>query len=343
MIRRSLLIAASAAMIVIPTAGPAYASPHDHATYTPAAESENPWLNQRVMNMAHSGGESEAPANSLYAFKRAVGLGSDMIELDIQSTADDDLVVFHDDEVDDATNGTGDITSLTTAEVTQLDAAYNFVPDVGTEPGLPEDSYPLRGVRTGDTAPPEGYAADDFGVPTLEQVLAEFPDTPINIEIKGSGFFDGDSFTHNARLLADVVNASGRTDLIVTSFKDSAISTFHELAPQIGLAPGMGGLAAYVLTGIKPIDGTVALQVPVTLYGTMPLATRDFVERAHNDGYAVHFWFSGTAPDDSATYNEVIDSCADGLMPSRPQLLEDILDERGIVRPGSGGTDPCNG
>src|SRR5699024_11155775 len=127
-----------------------------------------------------------------------------------------DLVVFHDHEVDDATNGSGEITSLTTAEVKQLDAAHNFVPDVGTEPGLPADSYPLRGVRTGEIEAPAGYTADDFAIPTLEEVLAQFPDTPVNIEIKGSGFFNGGSFKHNARLLADALNDSGRTDIIVT-------------------------------------------------------------------------------------------------------------------------------
>jgi glycerophosphoryl diester phosphodiesterase len=55
----------------------------------------------------------------------------------------------------------------------------------------------------------------------------------------------------------------------------------------------------------------------------------------------VHIWFSGSAPDDETTYNLMIDRCADGLMPAYPTLLERILDERGIVRPGQPGIDPC--
>ena len=57
--------------------------------------------------MAHSGGETEAPTNTMYAFKRAVKLGSDMIELDVQSTKDKKLVVLHNSTLDETTNGNG--------------------------------------------------------------------------------------------------------------------------------------------------------------------------------------------------------------------------------------------
>jgi glycerophosphoryl diester phosphodiesterase len=112
------------------------------------------------------------------------------------------------------------------------------------------------------------------------------------------------------------------------------------VAPQIPLAPGRDGLAAYFLAGVRPIDGTVALQVPVRFSG-VPVATPEFIARAHADGYAVHVWFSGTAPEDETTYNALIDACADGLMSSWPTLLERILDERHIARPGTPGVDPC--
>jgi glycerophosphoryl diester phosphodiesterase len=80
--------------------------------------------------------------------------------------------------------------------------------------------------------------------------------------------------------------------------------------------------------------------VPVTYQG-MPVATPEFIARAHDDGYAVQVWFSGTAPEDEPTYNSLIDACADGLMSSWPTVLERILDERGIARPGTPGADPC--
>ena len=301
----------------------------------------NPWLTQRVMDMAHSGGEQEAPTNTMYAFRRAAALGADMIELDVQSTKDDELVVLHNSTVDDTTDGTGKITDLTAAEAAELDAAYNFVPGTGTAPDEPADRYPLRGIRTGDQPPPDGYTADDFAIPTLDQVFTAFPGTPINIEIKGTNDLDVASFLHNAELLADFLTASGRTDVIVTSFNDLALARFHALAPRIPLAPSTVGLAAYFFTGVKPIDGTVALQIPVTLYGTVPIATPEFIARAHADGYAVHVWFSGTADEDTDTYNRLLDACADGLMSARPRFFEELLAERDIVRPGQPGMDPC--
>ena len=332
MLRNALIATATIATVGALTTGHASAA-------EPAAD--NPWLDARVMNMAHSGGELEAPLNTVYAFDRATGLGADMIELDVQSTKDDQLVVLHDSTVDATTNGAGAITDLMLADVRQLDAAYNFVPDEGTVPDRPGEAYPFRGVRTGDVAPPHGYTADDFAVPTLAEVFDRFPDTPINIEIKGSGTLNVESFQHNARLLAAFLNDSGRTDVIVTSFNDVAVSTFHDLAPDVPLAPGTAGIAAYFFTGTKPIDGTVALQIPVTLSSIVPIATESFIERAHNDGYAVHVWFSGTAPDDAETYRDMLEICADGLMPARPQVFEDILDELDVVRPGQPGYDPC--
>ncbi|GAA4565605.1 glycerophosphodiester phosphodiesterase [Micromonospora coerulea] len=303
--------------------------------------SSNPWLDTRFLHIAHQGGESEAPSNTMYAYRRAVVGGADMLELDVHSTADDVLVAIHDATADRTTNGTGSIRDMTYREVRRLDAAYNFVPGRNALPGLPPESYPLRGIRTHDRTPPRGYQANDFSIPSLHQVLTTFRDVPISIEIKGTNDADTESFLHNARLLATLLKQTHRTqNMIVTSFNDLSVAEFHRLAPEVALAPGMAGLTNYFLAGVPPIDGTVALQVPVQFQG-IPVATPAFIARAHADGYAVHVWFSGTAPEDEPTYNALIDACADGLMSSWPTLLERILNERGIARPGSPGIDPC--
>lgn len=305
-----------------------------------AAADDNPWLQQRVLNMAHSGGELEAPTNTMYAFKRAVQHGADMIELDVQSTRDKQLVVLHDATVDETTDGTGKVEDLTLRQVRRLDAAHWFVPRRGTTHDAGARKYRLRGVRTGDRPAPRGYKRTDFAVPTLAQVFRRFPGLPINIEIKGTADSDAASYLRTGRLLADLVNDAGRDDVIVTSFDDAALVDFHRRSPATGLAPGRQQLTAYFLFGTRPIEGTVALQVPVESSGIRVL-TPEFVTRAHADGYAVHVWFSGTAPDDATTYNAMIDACVDGLMPARPTLLERILDERGIERPGRPGVHPC--
>src|SRR5690606_8298118 len=87
-------------------------------------------------------------------FKRAVKLGANMLELDVQSTKDDQLVVIHNATVDQTTDGTGKVRDLTFVQVLKLDAAYNSIPGRHAVPGEPPESYPLRGVRTGDKEPP---------------------------------------------------------------------------------------------------------------------------------------------------------------------------------------------
>lgn len=291
----------------------------------------NPWLQQRVLNMAHSGGEDEAPMNTMYAFTRAVALGSDMLELDVQSTADGQLVVIHNATVDETTNGTGRVVDKSLDEVKELDAAHWFVPGRSAVRGLDPTAYPLRGARYGKPKV-DGYKPKDFMVPTLREVLKAFPRTPINIEIKGTSDADTASFIRTGTLLAELLNKNGRTDVIVGSFNDAALADFHARAPQVAMSAARSAMLNYFLAGVKPPEGVVAFQVPVTFMG-IQVATRAFVARAHADGYAVHVWFSGSAPDDAATYNAIIDTGADGIMPAKPTLLESILDERGIERP----------
>lgn len=324
------VVTALIAVLLVSLAGPAPGA---------GAQETNPWLDARVMNMAHSGGEDEAPMNTMYAFKRAAAIGADMLELDVQSTRDGKLVVIHNATVDETTNGSGRVVDMTLDQVKELDAAHWFVPGRSAVHGLPDSAYPLRGARYGAVKVP-GYKPKDFRIPTLDEVFKAFPGTPINIEIKGTTDADVPSFLRTGSLLAKFLNKSGRTDVIVASFKDEAVHAFHAQAPQVPLSPGMGELVAYFLTGPRPVDGTVALQIPVR-YAGIPVATKEFVARAHRDGYAVHVWFSGTAPDDAPTYDAMIDTCVDGLMPAKPTLLEQILDDRGIERPGAPGVDPC--
>ena len=329
-LRAAALTASLAALALVASASP---------TATAKVAVDNPWLAERVLNMAHSGGEAEAPTNTMYAFKRAVRLGADMIELDVQSTKDKKLVVLHDATLDETTNGTGKVVTQRWRKVKRYDAGYWFAQGEGTTHEAKASAYTLRGARDGDHRV-TGYRPDDFRIPLLSEVLARFPKVPINIEIKGTSDDDAASYLRTGRLLARMLDRVGRTDVIVTSFDDAALADFHARAPQIGLAPGRDALTAYFLGGAKPMEGTVALQVPVTFSG-IPVMSKEFVAKAHADGYAVHVWFSGSAPDNAKTYNAMIDMCADGLMPARPTVLERILDKRNIERPGKPGVDPC--
>ena len=295
------------------------------------AQAANSWIQKDApLNIAHQGGEDEFPSNTLYAFRKAVDAGADMLELDIGVTKDGKVIVMHDTTVDGKTNGTGTVSSLTLKQIRRLDAAYWFAPEAEEHYShdLKRSAYRFRGVATGERKPPKGFKARDFRVPTLTQVLKAFPNTPINVEIKGrTPDEETAEYVQNAEVLAALLKNTKRRDLIVVSFQQAALDRFHELLPRIDLAPGIDGAAAW-LTGGSPGPGVVAFQVPITfdLGGTLlEITTAANVTRAHAEGYAWQNWFSGADSDSEATWRALIDLCVDGTMTSRPRAYERVL------------------
>ena len=299
-----------------------------------AASAQNPWLERRVLNIAHQGGESEFPSNTLYAFKRSVRAGADMLELDVGVTRDDEIVVMHDTTLNRTTNGRGTIASHTLKQLRKLDGAYWFAPG-RADPyrhGLKRSAYRLRGVATGKRKPPRGFTRKDFRVPTLREVLRKFPRTPINVEIKARTRKEETAeYVRNAEILAKLLRKTDRRDIIVVSFRQQAVDRFHALAPEIPLAPGIDGAAAWLLVGGSPGAGVVAFQLPIT-YETggqrVPITTAENVARAHREGFAWHTWLSDDG-ESVATWRSLIDQCVDGVMTARPVAFERTLRKHG--------------
>jgi glycerophosphoryl diester phosphodiesterase len=300
------------------------------------AQGENPWLAERVINFAHQGGEDEYPSNTMYAFESALDIGADWLEIDVNLTKDGRLVVMHDTTLDRTTNGTGPVLDRTLAEIQQLDAAHWHVDDVGARRVADRqagDTYPLRGVRTGAARAPRGFEADDFRVPSLDEFLQRFRRIPTNIEIKGE---TEEIQMRTAEILAPIVSGTGRDDIIVVSFNQNVVDRFHQLAPDVPLAPGVGGGARFLLQNESPGEGVVAFQIPITFdFGGQRLvvATPDNVKRAHEAGYAVHVWLSNDT-EDVPTYRRLLNMCVDAVMAAKPGLFESEL--RRLK-----GQDPC--
>ncbi|MFC1899190.1 glycerophosphodiester phosphodiesterase [Chloroflexota bacterium] len=74
------------------------------------------------MNLAHRGASAYAPENTLAAFYMGVEMGANGIETDLQKTKDGVIFLFHDDKIDNKTNGKGYPEEHTWAELEQLDA-----------------------------------------------------------------------------------------------------------------------------------------------------------------------------------------------------------------------------
>lgn len=76
--------------------------------------------------IAHRGDKTYAPENTLAAFRQAAAKGADAIELDVKLTADGQVIVLHDQEVDRTTNGVGNIKNISFAALRNLDAGSWF-------------------------------------------------------------------------------------------------------------------------------------------------------------------------------------------------------------------------
>ena len=317
--RRIVLLIVAIVVVAVVDASPA------------PAQTTNPWLKRRVLNIAHQGGEDEFPSNTLYAFRKATRAGADMLELDVGVTRDDQVVVMHDTSVDRITNGSGLVSEMTLSEIQELDGAYWFSADGNNHYGhnLDPGAYKFRGVATGERRAPKGFKATDFRVPTLRDVLGAFPRTPINIEIKGrTKQEDVSEYVYNAEVLARELADVNRDDLIVASFQQPALDRFRELVPRIGNSPGVAGVAGWVLDGTAPPQGTVAFQIPVTFkFGdtVIDVTTAENVRRAHQERYAVHTWFGDVDVDGPETWRQIVERCADGIMTSHPVQLEKTL------------------
>jgi glycerophosphoryl diester phosphodiesterase len=313
---RKLLIVLFAALVAAPIAAPVHAQIAD-----------NPWLERRVLHIAHQGGEIEAPTNTLFALKTAKEKGADVLEIDVHMSADGEIVVIHDATVDRTTNGTGRVDSMTVDELKALDAAHWFVPDCGTCHGKDDSEYVYRGYATNERALPlaeegDSFEPNDFTIPTLREVLETFPKDLINIEIKATA---PETTPYEAELAALLAEYERSDDTIVVSFLDHATEMFKLHNSDVSTATATGETAAFWATTQGGLPGAPnpryqALQVPIELEG-VPVVNEDFVADAHANGLAVHVW----TINDEAEMRWLVDIGVDGIMTDRPSLLEDVL------------------
>jgi glycerophosphoryl diester phosphodiesterase len=79
-----------------------------------------------VQRIAHRGGSRLAPENTLAAFRNALTLPVDTIELDVQMSRDGYPIVFHDNTLERLTDGKGNILDLDFTYLRSLNAAAHF-------------------------------------------------------------------------------------------------------------------------------------------------------------------------------------------------------------------------
>ena len=252
--------------------------------------------------MAHRGASSVAPENTIEAFRLALEAGAGGLELDVHMTRDGHIVVIHDATVDRTTSGTGAVSELTIDELRGLDAGFDFSPDGGS-------TRPYRGRES--------------RVPTLEEVLREFPGVAINIDIKAGlpGI--------EAAVLGVVRGANALGRVLVVSTPHATVKRFRRIS---GGHVSTG--ASRLETGIFYLLGRLhlevlarpdydALQVPPVHRG-IPLVTPRFIAAAHSRGVRVDVWTINQANE----MRRLLDLGVDVIMTDRPHTLAEVLQRR---------------
>lgn len=75
-----------------------------------------------VLNIGHRGAAGHAPENTLASVEKAISLGADLVEVDVQRTSDGHLVIIHDKRVGRTTNGAGFVSRMSLRRLRELDA-----------------------------------------------------------------------------------------------------------------------------------------------------------------------------------------------------------------------------
>jgi len=249
----------------------------------------NPQQKFPVLVIAHRGASGECPENTLAAFRRAMELGADMLECDVQCSRDGTVVVMHDGRVDRTTDGHGWVRCLTWRELKRLDAGGWF-------------GAAFRGER----------------VPTLEDLLALTAEKVLlNIEIKRT-ILHAHHITTIAEKVATLI-ACGQLQktVLVSSFDPYALAHVKACQPDISTAlvavrrPRGGVPAALQRFGVQALH--------MSRYSVSPTLL--------TEARRVHCPVRAFTVDEVPSMRRLIARGVDGLFTNYPGRLRRLLSE----------------
>ncbi len=234
---------------------------------------------------AHRGASFDAPENTLTAFRLGMEQGADGIELDVRLTADGELAVFHDDNLDRTTDGTGPVSAHTLWELQQFDAGR--------------------------------WKAERFegeGIPTLDEVFEALPGVLVNVELKSHSVrADG----LEEKVLACIRRHGAAGNILISSFNPLALARMRALDPALPLAMVFGPDLSL------PLRRAWLRQLarPAALHPHHTMVTPHHMAWAQGHGLRVNAW----TVDDPAEMRRLIALDVDGMFTNVPAVLRDIL------------------
>lgn len=269
--------------------------------------------------IAHRGASAYAPEHTFFAYDLAMAMDVDMLECDLFLTKDEVPVCIHDTTVDRTSDGTGEVSSFTLAQLRELDFGTWF-----------NEENPSR-------ARPE-YAGAKI-VPFEEQLDCYLRHNNLmrfHVETKDS------SGGRAEEVMVEVLTRKGliatgdveggniqSSTILLQSFDATSLEHMKQLAPSIPTAflypGGTAGTSAAIgaqaqATGDGPdyIDGYAPNSASLT---NDPTA----IGRFHAAGHDVHTW----TVNDAATMGELLDAGIDGIFTNFPDVLRAEIDKRG--------------
>ncbi|MEH7137072.1 glycerophosphodiester phosphodiesterase [Priestia megaterium] len=212
---------------------------------------------KKVDNVAHRGASAYAPENTIAAFDKAVEMKADYIEIDVQRSKDDKLVVIHDTTVDRTTDGSGKVGNLTFKELRNLDA--------GSWKG-------------------EQFAGAQ--IPTFDEILDRYHGKiGILIELKAPELYPGIEENIAGKLKEQKLDKPQNEKIIVQSFNHNSMKKMNELLPKVPIG---------VLTSSSADTTEQALQ-EFSIYAdyfnpSYGIVTPDLVNQVHSLGMKIGSW-----------------------------------------------------
>jgi glycerophosphoryl diester phosphodiesterase len=250
-----------------------------------AAPRDSRYVTSGIYAIAHRGGAGLAPENTMAAFRASYDLGVRYLETDVRVTADGVPLAFHDATVDRMTCGVG--------KVAERDHATIRLLDVGGQP-----------------------------IPRIEDVLEEFPDARLVIDLKEPGAV--------GPLLA-TLRRTGATDRVCFAGAwDRLMATARELAGrQVVTTLGWESTTRLVLAArsglrLPTLPPAEFVHVPQRL-GRVTVFGQRLMSMAHDLGLKVIVW----TIDDPFHIGALLDAGADGVITDRPDILRAVLQQRG--------------
>jgi len=249
----------------------------------------------------HRGAGGVAPENTLPSFALAAALGATHLELDVHPTADGEIVVLHDPDLERTTSGSGPVSSFTWSQLAALDAGYRFTHDGHSFP------YRGQGVR----------------IPMLRELLREFPDHALNIEIKQG---DADVVDAVLELLRD---ADSLERVLLAAEHDDIMATIRRaVGDRVATSMCVGEVVDFIgrlqrddWSGYSPPGR--ALQIPPAHAG-IELVSSASLSAARRFGIEVHVWTINDTPE----IERLLDLGVDGVMSDLPGLVTSAVRRR---------------